>query len=145
MKTLALWAVLLWAGPALAASSVNRSLFGGVALKGYDPVAYFVQGQPVKGRKEFVFRWSDATWKFSSVEHRDLFARDPAAYAPQFGGYCAWAVSQGYTADIDPASWKIVSGKLYLNYDPEVQARWAQDIPGFIARAEKNWPRLLSK
>lgn len=145
MRTIALLVALLWAVPALAVSPVNRSLIGGVAIKGYDAVAYFLQGQPVKGSKAFAFAWNDATWHFSSAEHRDLFARDPAAYAPQFGGYCAWAVSQGYTANIDPASWKIVSGKLYLNYDPGVQARWAQDIPGFIAQAEKNWPGLLAK
>jgi hypothetical protein len=145
MKTLVLLAALWWTIPALAVSPVNRSLLGGVAIKGYDPVAYFLQGQPVKGSKALAFVWQDATWLFSSAEHRDLFARDPAAYAPQFGGYCAWAVSQGYTANIDPAAWKIVAGKLYLNYDAEVQARWAQDIPGFIAEAEKNWPGLLSK
>lgn len=145
MKTLVLLAALWWTIPALAVSPVNRSLLGGVAIKGYDPVAYFLQGQPVKGSKALTFVWQDATWLFSSAQHRDLFARDPAAYAPQFGGYCAWAVSQGYTANIDPAAWKIVAGKLYLNYDAEVQARWAQDIPGFIAEAEKNWPGLLSK
>ncbi len=145
MKTLILLVTLLWAIPAPAITPVNRSLIGGVAIKGYDPVAYFTDGHPVKGSREFTFTWNDATWQFASAAHRDLFARDPAAYAPQYGGYCAWAVSQGYTAGIDPASWKIVAGKLYLNYDPDVQARWAQDIPGFIAKAEKNWPVLLKK
>ena len=145
MKTLILLVTLLWAIPAPAITPVNRSLIGGVAIKGYDPVAYFTDGHPVKGSREFTFTWNDATWQFASAAHRDLFARDPAAYAPQYGGYCAWAVSQGYTAGIDPASWKIVADKLYLNYDPDVQARWAQDIPGFIAKAEKNWPVLLKK
>ena len=145
MKTLILLVTLLWAIPAPAVTPVNRSLIGGVAIKGYDPVAYFTDGHPVKGSRDFTFTWNDATWQFASAAHRDLFAHDPAAYAPQFGGYCAWAVSQGYTAGIDPASWKIVAGKLYLNYDSDVQARWAQDIPGFIAKAEKNWPVLLKK
>jgi hypothetical protein len=84
----------------------------------------------------------DGTWRFSSAANRDLFAADPAKYAPQFGGYCAWAVSNNHTAQIDPQAWKIVDGKLYLNYSKGVQARWSKDIPARISAGEKNWPAL---
>lgn len=130
------------AGAALA--PVNRTLFGGLAIDGYDPVAYFLDGRPVAGRKEFSFEWRGATWRFASAAHRDLFASRPEAYAPQYGGYCAWAVSQGYTAGIDPAAWTIHDGKLYLNYDLDVQERWRRDVPGHVAKGDVNWPKLLA-
>jgi len=130
---------------ALALSPVNKSLLGGVAIEGIDPVAYFTDGKPVPGSKEHVFEWRGATWRFASAAHRDLFAADPEKYAPQYGGYCAWAVSRGYTAGIDPEAWKIHEGRLYLNYDPEVQAKWSEDIPGNIAKADANWPALAAK
>ena len=82
-------------------------------------------------------------WRFANAENRDRFAADPEAYAPQYGGYCAWAVSQGYTASTDPAAWKIVDGKLYLNYSADVQKRWQSDEAGNIAKADANWPRVL--
>ena len=104
--------------PASAGGIVNSSLLGGVAIDGTDPVAYFTDGRPAQGSSDFEHEWMGATWRFVSAAHRDLFAADPAKYAPQYGGYCAWAVSQGYTAKIDPAAWKIVDGKLYLNYSP---------------------------
>jgi len=141
---LALAGALVAAAPALALSPVNKSLFGGVAIGGTDPVAYFTEGRPVAGSARFEHEWRGATWRFASAEHRDLFARDPERYAPQYGGYCAWAVSRGYTADIDPEAWRIVEGRLYLNYDREVQARWAEDAPGNIRKANENWPRLLA-
>jgi hypothetical protein len=84
----------------------------------------------------------DATWYFASAGNRDLFAADPDKYAPQYGGYCAWAVSQGYTAKIDPEAWKIVDGRLYLNYSKDVQAQWSEDIPGNIAQGDANWPKI---
>ncbi len=114
----------------------------GVALKGHDPVAYFEQGQPVKGHSQFTHSWMNAKWRFSSQQNRDKFAADPAKYAPQFGGYCAWAVSQGYTAPIDPEAWKIVDGKLYLNYSKSVQRMWEKDLRRRIAAGERNWPAL---
>jgi hypothetical protein len=117
----------------------NRS---GTAAKGYDPVAYFTESKPAKGSPRFSHQWMGATWHFANSNHRDLFSADPQKYAPQFGGYCAWAVSQGYTADIDPEAWKIVGGKLYLNYSKSVQKMWEQDVPKHIAVAEKNWPNL---
>jgi len=132
-------------GAALAAEDpVNKSRFGGVAIRGYDTVAYFAEGRPVKGRKSFEAEWNGATWRFASAENRDAFTADPEKYAPRYGGYCAWAVSQGYTAGIDPSAWKIVDGKLYLNYSREVQETWEQDIQGFIRLADENYPKLIA-
>ena len=137
-------AALLFAGPALA-GKVNKSFLGGVAIEGYDPVAYFTDGKPVVGSKDFEYRWSDATWRFASAEHRDAFAADPAKYAPQYGGYCAYAVSQGATADGDPNAWSVVNGRLYLNLSKAIQARWQKDIPGYIKAADANWPKIKAR
>ena len=101
-------------------------------------------GKPVEGSKAYSFEWNGATWRFASAAHRDLFAQAPEKYAPQYGGYCAWAVSQGYTADIDPEAWKIEDGRLFLNYSLEVQKKWAADLPGNVAKGDANWPKLLA-
>ena len=127
---------------ALAKEPVYQS-FLGTAIDGTDPVAYFTEGKPVEGSAEFKHEWNGATWRFSSAENRDLFAANPEAYAPQYGGYCAWAVSQGYTASTDPDAWAIVDGKLYLNYNQAVQSKWGKSIPQNIAAADKNWPSVL--
>ena len=119
-----------------------NTTFLGVAIKGYDPVAYFTDGRPEKGDSDYACEWNVAEWRFASAAHRDLFKADPAKYAPQFGGYCAWAVGHNYTADIDPEAWKIVDGKLYLNYNKDVQGKWSQDIPGYIQKGNENWPNL---
>ncbi len=116
----------------------------GLAIRGYDPVAYFTEGKPVKGTSAHATSWNGATWQFSSAGNLAKFEADPGKYAPQYGGYCAWAVSQGYTASIDPSAWKIVDGKLYLNYSSGVQSRWQKDIPGNISKANGNWPGVLS-
>lgn len=116
----------------------------GVAIRGADPVAYFTEEAYVPGSDEFTYDWQGATWQFASAENRDKFASDPEQYAPQYGGFCAWAVSQGYTASVDPTAWKVVEGKLYLNYDARIQNRWANDIPGNIAKANANWPAVLT-
>jgi hypothetical protein len=115
------------------------------AVGGYDPVAYFTEGKPVAGKSGITHTWKGAIWRFSSENNRDLFKAKPETYAPQYGGYCAWAVSQGYTAKGDPNHWKVVSGKLYLNYDASVQRNWEKDIPGHITNANKNWPKVLGK
>lgn len=124
---------------------VYRGLFDDAAVGGYDPVAYFTSGAPVKGEKAFEHRYEGATWRFSTAGNLAAFKANPEKYAPQYGGYCAWAVSQGYTAKGDPKNWRIVSGKLYLNYNNEIQKRWEKDVPGFIAKADGNWPTVLEK
>ena len=116
----------------------------GLAIRGYDPVAFFKDGTPIEGSKEFELTWKEAKWRFASAENRDLFEADPERYAPQYGGYCAWAVAQGSTASVDPKNaWEIVEGKLYLNYNKDIQEKWAKDIHGNIAKADANWPAVL--
>lgn len=146
MRTLLSLVVFLAAGLFAAAveKPVNATLFG-VAIKGYDTVAYFTDARPAEGKSEFTHEWQGAKWRFASAEHLAAFQAAPEKYAPQFGGYCSWAVSQGYTAPVDPTAWKIVGGKLYLNYNREVQAKWEADAAGNIAKAEAHWPKLIGK
>lgn len=115
------------------------------AIQGYDPVAYFSDQQPVKGSNEHTYGWKGATWHFATAENAQAFEADPEQYAPQYGGYCAYAVANGYTAKIDPESWKIVDGKLYLNYNKKVQAEWEANQQEFIQQANQNWPQVLEK
>jgi hypothetical protein len=124
---------------------VYTGSFSNVAVGGHDPVAYFAEGKPVKGDKTFSLDHAGAQWRFASAQNRVRFAAAPERYAPQYGGYCAWAVSQGYTASGDPQFWKVVNDKLYLNYDADVQKKWEKDIPGFIVKANQNWPTVLGK
>ncbi len=134
------------AGSAIAKEApIYTGTFSDVAVSGYDSVAYFTEGKPVKGDAKFSTKYKEATWRFASAENRDKFIASPERYAPQYGGYCAWAVSQGYTASADPQRWRIVDGKLYLNYDTEVQKKWEQDIAGFIKKADVSWPVILKK
>lgn len=127
---------------AQAKTAFNASRFTGTAIDGTDPVGYFTQGKPVEGSPKFSLEWNGATWRFASARNRDLFKANPAKYAPQFGGWCAFAVSRGYTASIDPDAWSIVDGKLYLNYSVSVRKQWQEDVPGNIKAGEKNWPRI---
>ena len=129
---------------ALAKDPIYTSSFGDLAVSGYDAVAYFKEGKPVEGSDDHEVEWQGATWRFSSAANKAAFEADPEAYAPQYGGYCAWAVSQGYTASTVPEAWKIVDGKLYLNYSKGVQSTWEQDIPGNIAKANGHWPAVLN-
>jgi hypothetical protein len=127
-----------------AAKSETNKNWRGLAIKGYDPVAYYRQSRPAKGSKMYELQWKDAKWRFASAENRDMFKSNPEKYAPRYGGYCAWAVSQGYTADVDPESaWSIVDGRLYLNYNVKVKKDWEKDIPGHILKADANWPGVL--
>jgi YHS domain-containing protein len=123
---------------------VNKSS-AGLALKGYDTVAYFTENNPVPGNEQYQHTWKGARWHFASAENRDAFARNPEQYAPQYGGYCAYAVSHGYTADGDPQVWKIVDRKLYLNYNREARQLWEEDVPGYIAKGNENWPVFLNR
>lgn len=124
------------------AAEINTPFFGNLALKGHDPVAYFTQSKPVKGKKEFQTEWKGATWCFANEEHLNLFSKNPQKYAPQYGGYCAWAVSQGKTADIDPRQWAIEDGKLYLNYNHDIQEKWLKEKTILIRLADQRWPEL---
>jgi hypothetical protein len=124
---------------------VYTSFLSDLAVGGYDAVAYFTEGRPVPGFEHFELEWQAATWRFASAEHRARFLARPEQYAPRYGGHCAWAMAEGREASGDPRFWKIVDGKLYLNYDASVQEKWESDIPGFIARADVNWPKLLGK
>ena len=114
----------------------------GVAIRGYDPVAYFTDSKPVKGDPQFSYSWQGATWVFASAQHRDMFAQHPDQYQPQYGGYCAYGVGQGHTVDIDPEAWRIIEGKLYLNYDKSVQQMFLKEPQERIKLADKNWPGL---
>lgn len=136
-------AVALISRPVLAA---EPGVFSedGIAIRGADPVAYFTQGQPVIGSAEHAAEWNGTIWYFASAENRATFLADPETFAPQYGGYCAWAVSRGYTASIVPEAWEIVDGKLYLNFSTRIQRRWARDIPANIALADENWPNVLN-
>jgi YHS domain-containing protein len=136
--------LLLCAATAFAKSPVNKG-FTGVAIRGYDPVAYFQDGKPVKGSSDFTFAWNGATWHFASAAHRDAFAKSPAAFAPQYGGYCAYGVSRGYAVPVDPEAWRVVNGKLYLNYSLDVRKEWLKDVPGHVKKADANWPKVLEK
>jgi YHS domain-containing protein len=137
---------LLPTGPAGAADRpVYTGLFSNLAVGGYDPVAYFTDNRPIKGDSRFATEYKGAQWHFASAANRDRFMAEPQRYAPQYGGYCAWAVSEGGTASADPRLWKIVDGKLYLNYDADVQKKWEKDIAGHIRRADANWPAVLGK
>ena len=142
-------APLAFALPAITAQARSPEIYTGLlsstAVGGYDPVAYFTEGKPVEGKKELTHVWKGVTWRFASEKNRDAFRAKPEAYAPQYGGYCAWAVSQDYTAKGDPKHWKIVDGKLYLNYDAKVQRDWEKDIPGHISKGDKNWPKVLGR
>lgn len=116
----------------------------GIAIGGYDTVAYFTEGRPVLGSAEFEHRWNGATWRFASAAARDRFAANPEAYAPRFGGYCAWAVSQNYIAPGDPNVWRIVDGRLYFNFNERARELWEADSAGAIARGNANWPSVLA-
>jgi YHS domain-containing protein len=112
----------------------------GLAIDGYDPVAYATEKKPVKGSPEFRADYHGATFQFASAAHRDTFAANPEKYAPQYGGYCAYGMAKGYKAAIDPAAFTVVGDKLYLNYSETVRSQWLSDVPGYIRRADANWP-----
>ena len=115
----------------------------GVAIHGYDPVAYFTMSKPVEGDAAITSVLEEATFRFANVEHKALFDADPAKYAPKYGGYCAYAVSKGATATTVPEAWSIHDGRLYLNYSTGVRRTWLKDVPGNIQRADANWPGVL--
>ena len=114
----------------------------GVALHGYDPVAYFTSAEPQKGQAQYSYEYKGSKFLFANEANKRAFMQAPEKYAPQFGGYCAYGTSQGYKVSTQPDAFAIVKDKLYLNYNKKVQEIWQQDVPGNIERAEKNWPEV---
>jgi YHS domain-containing protein len=151
-SALLLAAALLLPAAAQAASppinTLKNSVFGGrtdTAINGYDTVAYFTVGKPVKGLDSLATDWMGAKWKFSSAANLALFKADPEKYAPQYGGYCAYGVTQGYLVKVEPEQFTVRDGKLYLNYDADVQQKWAKDPAGYIRAADMKFADLLKK
>ncbi|MDH3412109.1 MAG: YHS domain protein, partial [Gammaproteobacteria bacterium] len=106
---------------------------------------YFTEKRPVKGDPGITHSWNGATWYFSKEENRAVFVSAPEKYAPAYGGYCAYAVANGYTATTDPEAWSVVNGRLYLNFSQGVKQRWEKNISGYIKKADVNWPEVLKK
>jgi hypothetical protein len=132
--------------PVLAGEPVNTGYFGGVAIMGYDPVAYFTEGRAMKGSEEFSYEWLGTPWQFASSKHRELFVGDPQKYAPQYGGYCVGEVAfKGDTINIDPEAWSIIDGKLYLGYGKQFMAEFEARPGEILAKAEANWPGVKDK
>ena len=139
-RFLALAPLCLVAAGAMAADEVFVA--DSVAIRGYDPVAYFTEGAPVKGEPQFRHEWNGVEWQFASRENLERFKADPERFAPQFGGFCAFGMSRGYKVGIDPAAFTVRDGKLYLNYSLPVQATWLKDTDAYIDKAEVNWVTL---
>jgi len=135
-------AMPLVAGPAWAAKPAVFAV-DGLAIRGYDPVAYFKENQPVMGDAAYAAEWQGATWHFASAANRDAFVAAPQDHAPQYGGYCAYAVSKGGIATTQPDTWTVHDGRLYLNYNLTVRDIWRQDVAGNVARADALWPGVL--
>jgi YHS domain-containing protein len=117
----------------------------GVALRGHDPVAYFTGGKPTPGAATFQSKFDGATYQFSSAANKDMFDKEPAKFAPQYGGFCAFAAAKGAKFDADPSVFKVVDGKLYMNFNADVSSKWNADVPGHIKAANTNWPGLKDK
>lgn len=136
---------LLFPPPALAIDAINSTPFGKLAIEGYDPVAYFRQNKAIKGSEYFETQWMGANWRFSSAENQALFRENPQQYAPQYGGYCAYAVSQNDIAGIKAELFTIHKGKLYLNYNRKINEKWRKNREQYIIDADRYWPLLLEK
>ena len=121
------------------------SAYDRLAAGGYDVTTYFTNAKAVRGSARHELMLKGVTWRFLSEESKARFQANPASYAPQFGGYCAWAVSQGYLASGDPEQWKIVDGKLYLNFNARAKELWEADQAAAIERGNSNWPTVLTK
>lgn len=128
---------------AFADDPIETGTFNNKAIYGYDTVAYFTQDKAVKGSKEFMTEWMGAEWYFSSQEHLDLFVGSPEKYAPQFGGYCAYAMSDGRLVGVDEEAFTILDGKLYLNYSKSVMKEWRTNTEQFIPEATEWYPKLV--
>ncbi|MCG8571036.1 MAG: YHS domain protein [Spirochaetes bacterium] len=114
----------------------------GIVIAGYDTVAFFTQNRAIKGSSQHQVTWDNGVWYFSSEQNKELFLASPADYVPQYGGYCAWAMSKGNFSKVDPVYWKIHENKLYLNYNKNITQKWLKNIPGFIENADMHWKKL---
>ncbi len=142
-KKLTLMAAVLGASFSAMAADIDMSVDqNDLAIQGYDPVAYFTEQGAAKGKPEFTATHKNAIYHFTSSTNRDQFRANPEAYAPQYGGYCAFGVAMGKKFATDPQAWKIEDGKLYLNLDKSVQQRWLENTKGFIMDADGNWPDI---
>ncbi len=139
-----LFAPVLFVLPRFASALEPTFAENDVAIRGFDPVAYFVLDDATEGDPSISAEYQGAVWHFVSAEHRDMFAADPGRYAPQYGGYCAWAASRNYVAPTDPEAWQIVDDKLYLNFSRLLHARWTLRARANIAKGDANWPGLLA-
>ena len=135
----------LFSSNVFAVDEIYTALFSNKAIRGYDTVAYFTQGEAVEGKDEFTTQYKGADWLFASQENLDLFLGDPEKYAPQYGGYCAYAVSLGKTASIQPDQFTILEGRLYLNYNKKINQKWLDNKEQYIQEADQNWPSVLSE
>lgn len=146
-KLLILIAVILFV--TLAANAQKSEIFStaGKAIKGYDPVAFFEESKPVKGADSIFYNYKDAVWLFSSMKNMEAFKKNPEKYAPQYGGYCAYGMSdgQGHKAPTNTDTWTIVDGKLYFNYNAKVKEIWTKQQPALIEKANTNWPTVKDK
>lgn len=141
-KSIILLVIAVFNAAILFAQKSQVFIQSGKAIRGYDPVAYFLEGKPVKGKNELVYKWNNASWYFSSQQNREMFIADPGKYAPQYGGYCAYGLSNGYKAPTDADAWTIENGRLYLNYNVDVRTEWNKDRKQRIGNADKNWPKV---
>ena len=125
------------------AGGAFNSLYAGLGAKGHDVVSYFTDGKPAAGKDSYTAEHGGVKWQFATAEHRDLFKSEPEKYVPQFGGFCSWGVANGKLFDVDPVNgWRVVNGKLYMNFNADIQKVFDKDAAGFIARADANWPAL---
>ena len=132
-----LFILLLFIG--FGGSAVGKAPAGNIAIKGFDPVAYFNEGKAIKGHEAITFQWHDPTWYFLSKNNKDLFVSGPEKYAPQYDGFCAWAMSERRKAQSDPEVWERAGGRLYLNCSSTAYEKWSRDIPGNIKKADSYW------
>lgn len=137
--------IILVTSVSLVAQKSSTFIQSGKAIRGHDPVAYFTESKPVKGNEKLVYNWNNANWYFSSQQNLDQFKADPEKFAPQYGGYCAYGLSNGYKAPTDADAWTIENGKLYLNYNTEVREMWNKEKKERIEKADKNWPQVKDK
>lgn len=140
--------VVVWLLLAAGAANAQKSsifVVDGKAIRGYDPVAYFTEGKALPGTKKFVYQWAGADWYFSSAENLGAFRQNPDKYLPQYGGYCAYGMANGYKAPTEVDAWTILDGKLYLNYNKKVRGMWQEKQKEYITAANKNWPKTKDK